>query len=118
MSQKKTPAVKSQPVAESAVNETPTDLRAAILRVSRDLMQRLENLTYETNPKLAVVMRLAELEAEADYGADHRALEGLAWLGVRMLCHDVLRDVEALQRASGAQDSGFATLADDEGGTE
>ena len=86
--------------------------------LSIECMHKLEELGFSTAPKLALLMRWSEAESLAHHGCSNEHLEQLAWRGMEMLCHDVLKDVEELLRASGVQESGFATLANEEGGTE
>jgi hypothetical protein len=97
-------------------SSVPTTQPAAEQPLPIDLADRLGGLTYNTCPKLVVLMRWAEAEAEMHRGYGNPALEQLAWRGVEMLCEDVLRDLESLQKLAEVKTTGFIMHADAEKG--
>ncbi|MEP7307638.1 MAG: hypothetical protein ABJA98_19215 [Acidobacteriota bacterium] len=81
----------------------------------RTATRRLEAISVDTLPKLALLTRWSEAESMANRCGMNIQLEQLAWRGAEMLCLDILRDLEGLLRATGTGSS-FATLRDDDGG--
>jgi hypothetical protein len=88
------------------------------MEVPERLNEQIENLGYQSLPKLALLIRWFDAETSAHRGGTHIELEQLAWRGAEDLCRDVFRQIERVQRSAGMKSTeGLVLLAaDDEGG--
>src|SRR5262245_25799154 len=85
--------------------------------LTRSLQDALsDRIVCSAVPKLALLIRWSEAEANVDRTCDEPNLDRNAWDAIEDLCRDVLRDIETVLRESEVQTSGFVTLSDAEKG--
>lgn len=96
---------KSPPPAPPVVNR----------KIPIELERHLESVIISrTMPMIALLARYSEVESMADDSGGNPVLEHLAWRAVEHLSYAILKDVETVLRLADVQDSGFATLPDNE----